>query len=87
MFQKSYTKAIFVFRFPFDRNLRSVKPFLTHFQNKMENVKRESIRPKNNVEDEPNIISLARTNKKQSEYIDGMHLPLFDLQQFKRQYL
>ena len=60
----------------------------------MENVKRESIRPKNNVEDEPNInyrlsqiISLAKTNKKQSEYIDGMHLPLFDLQQFKRQYL
>ena len=53
----------------------------------MENVKRESIRPKNKVEDEPNIISLARTNKKQSEYIDGMHLPLFDLQQFKRQYL
>ena len=53
----------------------------------MENVKRESIRPKNNVEDEPNIISLARTNKKQNEYIDGMHLPLFDLQQFKRQYL
>merc|ERR1711976_650684 len=51
-------------------------------KNTMENVKRESIRPKNNVEDEPNInyrlsqiISLAKTHKKQSEYIDGMHLP------------
>jgi len=54
-------------------------------KDKMQNVKRESIRPKTNVEDE--IISLAHTQKQQSEYIDGMHLPLFDLQQFQRQYL
>jgi len=33
------------------------------------------------------IISLANRNKTQSEYIHGIHLPLFESQQFQRQYI
>ena len=33
------------------------------------------------------IISLANRNKTQSEYIHGIHLPLYESQQFQRQYI
>lgn len=33
------------------------------------------------------IISLTNRNKTQSEYIHGIHLPLYESQQFQRQYI